>query len=151
MGEGSGISAALESSGQEVIVVDRLKVVCCVGTATKRLAIPELLNVAKPRRDAAVAVGVIAIKRDGNRAISARIHLVLIEDGLNVPVNHLWRLTAVGVEEEAIRICFILWTVDIAITQGQFKIRGNLAAPLGHRFLLGVFDGDFDGVDRRGI
>ena len=90
MGEGSGITAALESSGQEVIVVDRLKVVCCVGTATKRLAIPELLNVAKPRRDAAVAVGVIAIKRDGNRAIAARISAKIKSTKLDITAHHLF-------------------------------------------------------------
>ena len=71
--------------------------------------------------------------------------------GLNILVHDLRLLTAVGVEEVAARVGFIIRTVDVAVAQGHLQVGGNLAAPLGDGFLLGDLNGGLDAVNGLGV
>ena len=112
-----------------------------VDSAAQRLAIAEFLDVAQPRRDAAVAVGVEAVERHRDLPVAAGVHFALVEDGLHLPVHHLRGLTAVGVEEPAVRVGFVVRALDVAVAQGQLQVRGDLATPFGEGFLLGILYG----------
>ena len=108
----------MEWLGEEIIVLNRLELICGVGTATQRFTIFQLLNIAEASRDTAIAVGVVAVKGYGDCSIAAGVHFALIEDRLYTLIDNLRGLPTIGVKEVAVHIGFILGAVDVAVAQG---------------------------------
>ena len=100
---------------EEVLVILSLEVVRSVGATAQALAILQLLDVAQTSGDATVAIGVVAVEGHADLAVTAGVDLTLVEDRLNLGIHHLGSLTAVGVEEVAASIGFIVGTVDVAV------------------------------------
>ena len=116
--------------GQEIILVLSRKIICCAGATTQAFAILQLLNITQTSCDAAVTIGVVAIEGNADLAVTAGINLTLVQNGLDICVHNLGCLAAVGVEEVTASVCFIVGTVDIAITQRSLQIGRDLAAPM---------------------
>ena len=136
---------------EEVLIFLGLEVVRSIGATAQALAISQLLDVTQTSGDATVAIAVIAVESNADLTVAAGVDLVLVKDRLNLGIHNLGSLTAVGVEEVAASIGFIVGTVDVAVSEGQLQIGRNLAAPLGNGVLLGLFDGSLDGIDGLGV
>lgn len=121
--------------GQEVLIFNGLEFISRASAATQGIAVLELLNVAQACRDATIAVGVITVEGYADGTVAARVHFALIQDRLNTLVDHLGSLTAVGVEEVAACIGFILGTIDVTVAQRQLQVGRELTAPLGQGLL----------------
>ena len=136
---------------EEIIVCDRAELLRRADSAAEGLAILDFLDVAETRRAAAVAVGVVGVESHADASVTAGVHFALVEDGLHFAVHHLGRLAAVGVEEIAIFVGFVVRTVDIAVAKRGFEVAGNFAAPLGRGVLFGLLDRGAVLGDRREV
>jgi len=136
---------------EEVLVILSLEVVRSIGATAQALAISQLLDVAQTSGDATITVGIVTIEGYADLAVAAGVDLTLVKDRLNLGIHDLGSLTAVGVEEVAASIGFIIGTVDIAVSEGKMQVARNLAAPLGNGVLLGLLDSRLDGIDGLGV
>jgi len=90
--------------------------------AAERFAITQLLDIAQPAGDTTVAVCVERVERQGHAGVAAGIHLGAVEDRGHVLVDNLRWGKAVGVDEEAVCVGFVVALTD-----------SNAVASLGER------------------
>ena len=75
--------------GQEVVLFLGLEIVRRRGATAQAFTVSQLLDIAQPSGDAAVAIAVIAVEGHADLAIATGVHFALIEDGLNLCVHNL--------------------------------------------------------------
>ena len=140
-------------SGEEIILVVGGEITLGTRLAAQGLPITDQLQVLKPARDAAVAVGVECIEGDRGPAVHTRVHIAAVQHRVALGINDAGGRCAVGIDEEGILIGGIIGAVDVAVAQGglqRCKGRGRLAASLQLRltFLVCSLDGGLDLLHR---
>ena len=131
-------------SGQEIVILHGVEVVSGIGATAKRLAILELLNIAQPSSNTTIAIGVVSVEGHADPTVAATIHLVVIQDGPHLGIDYLGSLSAIGIQEVAVLIVGVIGAVNVTVTEGEFKVGGDFASPLGHALLFCLLDSSLD-------
>ena len=118
-------------------------------SATKRLPVTELLHIAQPTGDPAVAVGVERVEVQRDAGVAAGVHLRRGQNRVEVLVDHLGWQGGVGVDEEAALVGLVV-SFHIPITQRELEgcLVRALATKLGGSCFDGGVDGPLDLADR---
>ena len=138
--------------GQKVIVQIGGKIVSGRGTATERLPIPDLLNVAQAAGDALVAVGVEGVEVNGHTGVAAGIDLSPVQNGLDGLVHDLGGGGAVGVDEVGTLVRLVI-PLGVAVPEGELQCAfgRHLPSELCHTLLDGSVHSGVDGGDGLGV
>lgn len=107
---------------QEILVRCR-EIILGTRMTAEGLAVAELLEVVEPARDAAIAVRVVGIKRDGRAAVDAAVDLFRVDDVLELAVDDARLLGAVRVDEIAASVGRVVGTLGIAVAQRRLERR----------------------------
>lgn len=134
---------------EEVLVILGGEVILGAGLAAQGSAIGNLLEVVEAAGDTAVPVHVVGVQVDARPALHTAVHLGAVEDGLTIRIHNTRLGAAVGVDEIAALVGFVIGALQVAIAErgldgGQGRDSLAAALQLGLAFLVGSLDRRLD-------
>ena len=118
--------------------------------SSKRFTVTNLLQVVQGAGNALVTVGIESVEADGCTAINTGVDLRVVNDWLSVGIDDTrYIVLVVGVDEVAVLICRVIWTLNITITKRildscKRRYRLAIALKLTSTFFISCFDSCFD-------
>ena len=139
-----------------ILIVHSCKVVLSSGLASERFAVTDLLKVVQTTGDTLIAVAIEGVQIDGCSAVHAGIDFGSFQDRLSVGIHDSGSRCAVGIDEIAVLVSFIIRSFQIAVTErcldgGEGRNELAVTLQLALTFLIGCLDCGLDLGYRCGI